>query len=757
MISNAIILRSSLFALACALAAGCSDDPIVPGRQAAPETELTSGPVESDTTSIRVHFYWSGSDPDGEVVRYRFAVDADTARPVPEWQATTAKDTVLTFPVDPITAVGMHVFMVAAEDNDGLLDPSPARRFFSSSTIRPSSCITRGPSAFNPLVPPTFTFEWAGEDPDGGSSGTGGEVDSFEYLLLKVGTRVDPADLSHDRLPPYSQGWYVDRINQAVGDAMPAPYDDWTWNGVRGRSRLFMNIGPGEYVFALRAVDEAGARESALELVCNIRHFTVSSSVAPRLTICPSSLAPCFGPISGPEITRTATVEILEGQTVSFSWSAVVDVYGGRIAGYSYALDDTTAFTPPDPAGTGVTLLPDRLPAGMHFLFVRVVDDGGLVTNAMVPILVIPAAFQDPGHGRAILYVDDSTAPGVMFPSQDQTTSIGSFPNDVVETEWWTLQLLNGLGVPVTEWDATLAGVQHQARKPPPLRTLANYSTVIWNVDFNNSITNPTALWRTLVGDQEAALRGYLAAGGTLILSGFDVSSNTVNPTTIFDALPQGLCATFQPGTYQYLVTYAPRILMGIARAVLSKDPLRRNGARDFIAAYPTTAGSQMGFDSTRVDRGPLGSDAKWITNFTPSGDPERNESPGVGRVDGWALAEIFGCAVNPAAYRVEDSGQPIAEPILRYHGVQKGVNEDGGPSPREDLVVGIRVQAHDEGQQARPTYGGEPGNLTPGNAKGAYGRMVHFSFPFYFLRDEDAIQAMQAAFQYVNGSPTLP
>ena len=194
---------------------------------------------------------------------------------------------------------------------------------------------------------------------------------------------------------------------------------------------------------------------------------------------------------------------------------------------------------------------------------------------------------------------------------------------------------------------------------------------------------------------------------------------------------------------------------MGIDRAVLSKYALRREGARDFISAYPTAAGSQMGFDSALVDRGPLGSDAKWIT--TPIGDLETSLSPGIGRVDGWILATTFGCAVNPAVYRVEDPSRPIAEPILRYHGVQKGVNEDGGPSPREDLVVGIRVQAHDEGQQASPTYGGEPGNLTPGNAKGAYGRMVHFSFPFYFLKDEDAIQAMQAAFQYVNGSPTLP
>ena len=746
-----------LVLLACVLAAGCSDETVVNGEgNSPPETELTLGPGETDTTTFRVHFYWSGHDKDGDVVRYRFAVDADTIQPIPDWQDTTAKDMTLEFPVDAATAVRPHVFMVAAEDNEGRLDPTPARRFFSSSTIRPSSCITRGPAAFNPLVPPNFTFEWEGEDPDGGSSATGGDVESFEYILLRVGTRVDLNDPSHDPLPPFNQTLYVDLINQAIGDAMPEPYDDWTWVPMQGRSRQFVNIAPGEYVFALRAVDEAGARESTLEFGCNIRHFMVSATVAPRLTICSSTVVNCLGSVSGPDITRMETVEILEGQTVSLSWSASVDTYGGQIAGYSYALDDTTTFTPPDPARTGVTLLPDRLPAGLHFLFVRVEDDGGIVTNAMVPILVIRAAFQDPGHGRAILYVDDSTAPGVWLPSQDQVTSVNNFPNDVDETNWWILQLLNGLGVPVTEWDATLAGATElQGRKPPPLRTLADYSTVIWNVDFQTSVTNPTALWRTLVGGHEVALRSYLAAGGTLILTGFDVSSNTVNPTTIFDALSGGLCDNFQPGSVQYQFTYVPRLLMGIDRAVVSKNALRRDGARDFISAYPTTAGSQMGFDSARVDLGPPGSGAKWITEL--AGEPEVALSPGLGRVDGWGMAALFGCALNPAVFRVEDPSVPIAESILRYHGVDKGVNEDGGTSPREGLVVGIRVQAHDDGLQGSPTYGGEPGNLTPGNAQGAYGRMVHFSFPFFWLRDEDAIQAMQAAFQYVNASPTLP
>ena len=57
-----------------------------------PETELTYAPVENDTTSVHVQLYWNGFDRDGEVVKFYFSVDADTALPITEWKSTTAKD-----------------------------------------------------------------------------------------------------------------------------------------------------------------------------------------------------------------------------------------------------------------------------------------------------------------------------------------------------------------------------------------------------------------------------------------------------------------------------------------------------------------------------------------------------------------------------------------------------------------------------------------------------------------------------------------
>jgi hypothetical protein len=113
-------------------------------------------------------------------------------------------------------------------------------------------------------------------------------------------------------------------------------------------------------------------------------------------------------------------------------------------------------------------------------------------------------------------------------------------------------------------------------------------------------------------------------------------------------------------------------------------------------------------------------------------------------------LADPFACLPNQGLLRRENPGAPIAVPILTYHGVDQGVLQDRGPSPREGLVVGIATQAHDMGQ-------GDGSIVTSGSAHGVMGRMVFLGFPIYYAKDADAYAVMRAAFAYVNASPTLP
>jgi hypothetical protein len=742
------LIVSLLLAVGTGYLIGCSDSVKPPAKPVPqdPETELTFAPIENDTTTFRVRFFWNGYDRDGEVVRFHYAVDADTMLPIPEWRTTTAKDTTFLFLVDPVLEIRGHVFKISAVDDKGQHDKTPAQRFFSAKSDPPTSLITKGPAAFNPLVGPNFTFEWEGIDPDGGETGGRAPVDSFEYLLLLLGAANDP---THPALPVYDQNFYVGLINQGTGSTLPPPHDDWPWVGIRGLKNRFRNATPGEYVFAERAVDLAGATEKNLQFVWNIRHFTVSTkNPGPILTVCSSVLIQCLAPTSGPDDAPRRALQIFEGETISFSWSASAAAYGGEILGYTFALDDTSSFPGLDLLRTGATFSPSRLAPGTHFLYVRAVDDGGLTTNAVIPIRIVHPSFKDPGAERSILYVDDSLAPG------STPTRVGNYPSDIEETNWWTLDLLPNLGIPITEWDTFTSGQTGEdagrGRKPPEPSDLASHTTVIWNVDFNNGFGEAaTGLWKTLVGGSYSELTGYLRAGGTLILTGFNLAENICDPrSTLVANANRGICFVLEPGTRDYNLSYFPRVFMGVDGAIPNNQGLRTLGARDFIEAYPTAAGIAAGYDTARIDRGPLGSGAKWIT-YPGSGDPNTNTSPGLGQVDGWNMARNFGCEDQPASvFRPEDPSRAIAEVIYTYHGARVGINEEGSASTREGRVVGIQTQAHGLG-------------TTPGvgvfDPNGSIGRTVHLGFPLYFLRDPDALRILQTAFAYVNASPTLP
>jgi len=752
------------------LASSCSKKPVGPDRIEiyGPETELTYAPVQYDTTSFRVHLYWNGYDNDGEVVRFHYAIDADSLLPITRWRTTTAKDTALLFLVDPIQELRLHSFKVAAEDNYGLIDRTPASRVFSAKTLPPRSQIDRGPAAFNGVVGPSFTFQWSGVDPDGGETGGPAPVDSFQYMLLRVGSVADTT-LPHDPLPPFNLALYTQLIRSAFGDGLPAGnaathtrWDDWKWIGLRALQNRFRNVAPGEYVFALRAVDIAGAREQDLAFVRNIRHFTVTTTDAGPWLIVRSNIA--TGAVaggSGPKFQLGSQLQMFQGETASFSWNASAQDYGGEVVGYTYALDDTSTFPVLDPRATGVTFEPSQLPPGPHFFYVRAVDDGGLVSNAVVRLLVIHPTFKDPGAARSILFVDDSVV----------QLGNGSGPNDQIETQWWTERgatgdgpLIGLGGVPYTEWDTSEQGLGSvEGRKAPSVSDLAGFSTVVWTTDFQNSGSVQTALFKTVAGEGHSELQEYLRAGGTLILTGWNLAQNTSGRTNDTfkrgGPAPDGICAAFAPGSAEYQRTTFARMYMGIDNSVPSAEGLRSRGAFDFVSGTPTAAGMAMGFDTARVDTGNFsygvqypgvaGDPAptfKWNTNaYPPPIAPDERLFPGLSGIEGWIMASNFGC--QPIQnFGMENSGLPVVQPVYTYHGAPEGPLLDGPPSPREGLVCGSLAQSHDLGTNS--------GNYAPTTA---VGRTAFFTFPLYFLKDADAINIMKKSYEYVSTSPTLP
>jgi hypothetical protein len=756
--------------LGLALAAGCGKAPTPPKRPApaAPNTELTYAPVENDTVSFRIHFYWSGYDGDGEVVAYRWVVDPDSATANDmtraTWNRTAAKDTTLLFLVDPVQEVKRHVFMIAAEDNSGLIDPTPSVRYFSAVTIPPTSRTERGPAATNPIIGPNFTYEWSGLDPDGGETGGRAPCDSFQYLLLRIGAKADTTgDPQYMSLPAvFNRTVYVSLINQAAGDGLPAPYHDWKWKGIHALKNRFRNVTPGKYVFAIRAVDIAGATEKNLEWVRNIRQFTVTDKNAgPTLTVTASVLVQPLPSATGPEDFARRQLQIFQGETISFSWTADASLYGGEIVGYNYALDDTSTLGKTfGLTNTAVTLRPDRLFPGAHFFYVRCIDDGGLITNAVIPLLIVHPSFRDPGAVREILFVDDSLSPGGT-PESD-----GRFPSDVTETNWYLLRdpleppgaarfprISDAFpGVTVTEWDTYQRGMgSTEGRKQPEPRDLAGISTVVWIADTNNTSSTPIALWKTIVGGSYSELGGYLRAGGTLVLSGYNILDCVTDPRASLKDATRGLCNLFEPGSFQWNLDFFPRLMMGVSYAVSNQAGRRALGAKDFVAAYPTPDGKALGFDTAYVDTGIAATGAKWNTNSDLPGTPEyldQQLTPGLIGVEGWTMMASFGCE-DVRFFARENTSQAIAVPIYRYHGVQIGSTQDGGASPREGRVCGILCQSHDLGSGS-----GGTGIYTP---TAAMGRIVIVSFPFYFLKNQQASDLLFNAYSYVAGSPTLP
>src|SRR5262249_4492328 len=151
--------------LAIFLSGGCRK-PLTPNvdRNVAPETWITAAPMDTITLRdpqgrplpppdpstqripVRFHMYWAGSDPDGAVVGFYYAVTETTSTPEPgtgrlpelpgpkphDYHYTTRTDTTFIFNVTEGAPDRQHAFFLYAVDNLGKADPTPARFLFTA-------------------------------------------------------------------------------------------------------------------------------------------------------------------------------------------------------------------------------------------------------------------------------------------------------------------------------------------------------------------------------------------------------------------------------------------------------------------------------------------------------------------------------------------------------------------------------------------------------------------------------------------------
>ncbi len=236
-----LALRLTLVAALVALALaplGCTKKLLPPpnGNQPPQTTVFIQMPDTTLPATVNhiVHLYWYGTDADGYVRSYRVRLvnPADTVAADSAWRTTTSTDEVLTIwtPDGYTTAY----FEVAAVDDHGAVDPTPAVQRFQFSNHPPVVTLTMKPQHLDrsDTTYASVTVAWSVSDPDGDAS----KVVSHIWLDRMAGP---PLLASGGQLTVPSEkfkinGAYVsDRRTlyiQGVDDGgMAGPIDSVTW------------------------------------------------------------------------------------------------------------------------------------------------------------------------------------------------------------------------------------------------------------------------------------------------------------------------------------------------------------------------------------------------------------------------------------------------------------------------------------------------------------------------------------------------
>jgi hypothetical protein len=145
-----------------AILQSCNELPEGNITNSSPETYLSLFPDSIISPHVtRIKITWWGDDPDGLIVGYRFSFDSTN------WTTTTLNDS--TFQLVIVGNDSTFRFWVAAIDDKGNIDPTPATNLYPVFNSPPSVAFNAGTG-----IPDTsFTvaiFAWTGTDPDGDGS-----------------------------------------------------------------------------------------------------------------------------------------------------------------------------------------------------------------------------------------------------------------------------------------------------------------------------------------------------------------------------------------------------------------------------------------------------------------------------------------------------------------------------------------------------------------------------------------------------------
>lgn len=307
----------------------------------APETVITSGPVEQSTASYFVRIAWKGEDSDGLVKSYQYAVDDPNL-----WRSTVKTDSTFYFEAD---TAAVHTIWVAAVDDQGAVDPTPASLSFTATNFAPDTRITL---ANNPPEGATFglgqDFTIVATDLDNGPE--------FQYQF-----KFDSGD------------WFQWLDSPVVRFYEGSP---------------FGLLPVGEHTFYAR-VKDAG---NAVDPTPASFRFIASTNVKPVAVLTPTINSLTFYEDNSAFFYR-------DSNNVRLRWSVDASAYYGRFAAARLKLDNN----PETPYLSFTDTLLANLTPGAHQFVLTVKDAGGVESEPITFNFSLIQATLNAG----VLVVDD--------------------------------------------------------------------------------------------------------------------------------------------------------------------------------------------------------------------------------------------------------------------------------------------------------------------------------------------------------------
>jgi hypothetical protein len=334
---------------------GCGkENPAPSAHNLPPDTTLDLLTDRADTTSLKVHLRWSGTDPDGEVVCF------ETRWDTLGWIRAARSESVFVLSerdsLGSSVGPGRHTFVVRAIDDRGAEDPSPASVSFTARNLLPETEIVSGPVG---VSCPVVRFEWRGWDYDG--------------IVVGYGWRL--WEWSDDE-------WFEVASAESVGaDEVTAVF------------------GPiaGLHRFEVWSIDDSGDVDPTPAAA----QFTANPELAGSRLVVRTNV---FGDL----VYRGAVwpaefdepIAIFEREHLAFDWQATIDDCGGDLVGYSVAYDDTSDWC--DDFSLQETHFEVTPTVGEHAVYVAAADDLGMLTRGKLAFEVVEAGMSD-----NVLIVDD--------------------------------------------------------------------------------------------------------------------------------------------------------------------------------------------------------------------------------------------------------------------------------------------------------------------------------------------------------------